>query len=254
MRWAVYSKVQQRVQRWQQLSQSRGLTVDQTSSGCAAGGGSSVQASRTDTSQPAQHHRAYKFILLIAPLTRLFPSTIQNIARQPSHYLFYPTTQTPIPIMSYGNNQGYGHPTQGWQQNQQQYPPHNQGGQYGQQGGQYGQPAGQYGQQAPQNYGNAPGGGYQAQPSHGQSNQYNDGSSHGQHNYSQPQNQFNSNSQQQGSGQPGDRGLMGAVAGGAAGGLVGKKNNHGFLGTIGGAIVGSLLEDATKKKKHGNHH
>ncbi|WAR60139.1 hypothetical protein PtB15_9B76 [Puccinia triticina] len=65
-------------------------------------------------------------------------------------------------IMSgYGYNQGYnGHPTGGFQQNQQPYPPQ----QHPTQGGYQGQPCGQYGQPAPQNYGNAPGGGYQAQP------------------------------------------------------------------------------------------
>jgi hypothetical protein len=43
---------------------------------------------------------------------------------------------------------------------------------------------------------------------------------------------------------------MGALAGGAAGGFAGHKVNHGFLGTIGGAVAGSMLEDAYKDKKH----
>lgn len=43
-----------------------------------------------------------------------------------------------------------------------------------------------------------------------------------------------------------DRGLMGALAGGAAGAYGGHKVHHGFLGTIGGAIAGSLAEDAYK--------
>lgn len=44
---------------------------------------------------------------------------------------------------------------------------------------------------------------------------------------------------------------MGALAGGAAGGFAGHKMNHGFLGTVGGAIAGSMLEDKFKKdKKH----
>lgn len=42
---------------------------------------------------------------------------------------------------------------------------------------------------------------------------------------------------------------MGAVAGGAVGAYGGHKVNHGFLGTIGGAITGSLAEDALKKHK-----
>lgn len=47
---------------------------------------------------------------------------------------------------------------------------------------------------------------------------------------------------------------MGALAGGAAGGFAGHKMNHGFLGTVGGAIAGSMLEDGmTKDKKHKKH-
>ncbi|EFP90982.1 hypothetical protein PGTUg99_030570 [Puccinia graminis f. sp. tritici] len=152
-------------------------------------------------------------------------------------------------MSGYGYNQGYNQPTGGWQQNQQCHPTQQhptQGGHYGQQ-----QQSGQYGQPAPQNYGNAPGGGYQAQSSYSQPPH------NGQQNYSQPQNQYNNSQPGPGgpaSGQTGDRGMMGALGGGVAGGLLGKKNNHGFLGTVGGAIVGSLLEDATKKKKHGHHH
>ncbi|KPI38560.1 uncharacterized protein AB675_4253 [Cyphellophora attinorum] len=48
-----------------------------------------------------------------------------------------------------------------------------------------------------------------------------------------------------------DRGLLGALAGGAGGGFLGHKAGHGFLGTIGGAIMGSITEDFAKKKKHG---
>ncbi|KAK5119202.1 hypothetical protein LTR85_007816 [Meristemomyces frigidus] len=44
----------------------------------------------------------------------------------------------------------------------------------------------------------------------------------------------------------GDRGLMGALAGGAAGAYGGHKVNHGFIGGIGGAVAGSMLEDAYK--------
>ena len=46
-----------------------------------------------------------------------------------------------------------------------------------------------------------------------------------------------------------DRGLMGALAGGAVGGYAGHIVHHGFMGAIGGAIAGSLAEDALKKKK-----
>jgi len=50
-----------------------------------------------------------------------------------------------------------------------------------------------------------------------------------------------------------DRGLLGAIGGGVGGRLLGKKANHGFMGTVGGAILGSLTEDwAKKNKKHGH--
>ncbi|EXJ78538.1 hypothetical protein A1O1_08939 [Capronia coronata CBS 617.96] len=49
-----------------------------------------------------------------------------------------------------------------------------------------------------------------------------------------------------------DRGLLGAIGGGFGGHMLGKKANHGFLGTVGGAILGSITEDflKDKKKKH----
>ncbi|PYI02633.1 CNVH-domain-containing protein [Aspergillus sclerotiicarbonarius CBS 121057] len=47
----------------------------------------------------------------------------------------------------------------------------------------------------------------------------------------------------------GEKGLMGALAGGAAGGFAGHKVNHGILGTIGGAMMGSVAEDGFKKHK-----
>ena len=49
---------------------------------------------------------------------------------------------------------------------------------------------------------------------------------------------------------------MGALAGGAAGGFAGHKMNHGIIGTIGGAVAGSMLEDKykdSKKKKDKKH-
>lgn len=51
-----------------------------------------------------------------------------------------------------------------------------------------------------------------------------------------------------------DRGLLGALGGGFAGHHFGKKENHGFLGTIGGAIMGSLAEDFAKDKKKKHSH
>lgn len=49
-----------------------------------------------------------------------------------------------------------------------------------------------------------------------------------------------------------DRGLLGAVGGGFGGHFMGKKAGHGFLGTVGGAILGSLAEDFIKDKKKTN--
>lgn len=47
----------------------------------------------------------------------------------------------------------------------------------------------------------------------------------------------------------GERGLMGALAGGALGAYGGHKMGHGIIGGIGGAIAGSKLEDHYKDKK-----
>ena len=46
-----------------------------------------------------------------------------------------------------------------------------------------------------------------------------------------------------------DRGLGGAFTGGLAGGFAGHQANHGFLGTLGGAVLGSFVEDKLKKYK-----
>ncbi|KAK8203249.1 hypothetical protein BKA81DRAFT_407862 [Phyllosticta paracitricarpa] len=57
--------------------------------------------------------------------------------------------------------------------------------------------------------------------------------------------------------QEGDRGLLGAVGGGIAGHMGGKKYGHGLIGTVVGAVAGSKLEDKFKSKnKHGHqgHH
>jgi len=44
-----------------------------------------------------------------------------------------------------------------------------------------------------------------------------------------------------------ERGILGAIAGGAAGGYAGHKLHHGFLGTLGGAYAGHKLEEAYKE-------
>jgi len=75
----------------------------------------------------------------------------------------------------------------------------------------------------------------------------------------QPQHAYGQPGQQQyGSTDPnaqaeGDRGLMGAMGGGAAGYFGGNKlGGHGIMGAIAGAVLGSKLEDKHKKPKHGN--
>lgn len=50
-----------------------------------------------------------------------------------------------------------------------------------------------------------------------------------------------------------DRGLLGAAGGAFGGHFLGKKAGHGFLGTIGGAILGSVAEDFAKDKKKQHH-
>jgi hypothetical protein len=51
----------------------------------------------------------------------------------------------------------------------------------------------------------------------------------------------------------GDRGLMGALGGGAAGYFGGNKmGGHGIIGALAGAVLGSKLEDKAKHKKHNN--
>ncbi|KIW14929.1 hypothetical protein PV08_07716 [Exophiala spinifera] len=63
----------------------------------------------------------------------------------------------------------------------------------------------------------------------------------------------NANYHQPAPAQEQDRGLMGAMAGGAAGAWGGHKAGHGFLGAIGGAIAGSLAEDYAKKSRKNKH-
>lgn len=129
-----------------------------------------------------------------------------------------PARYEPGPPSNYGGspppayNQGY------------QSSPYGQQQQYGQP--QYGQP--QYGQR-PQEY--------PEQARYGQ-----------QQNYGQnaPSTQYDG----PGGAQEGDRGILGALGGAAAGGYGGHKMNHGVIGTIGGAVAGSMLEDHLRKPAH----
>jgi len=50
-----------------------------------------------------------------------------------------------------------------------------------------------------------------------------------------------------------DRGLLGAAGGAFGGHFLGKQAGHGFLGTIGGALLGSVAEDFLKDKKKSHH-
>ncbi|KAL3458942.1 CVNH domain-containing protein [Aspergillus heterothallicus] len=49
---------------------------------------------------------------------------------------------------------------------------------------------------------------------------------------------------------PNERGVLGAITGGAAGAYAGHQVNHGVMGTLGGAIIGSIAQDAIKDKKN----
>lgn len=51
-----------------------------------------------------------------------------------------------------------------------------------------------------------------------------------------------------------DRGVMGALAGGATGAWAGHKVNHGFIGALGGAFAGHKLQDAVGDRKKKNKH
>lgn len=51
--------------------------------------------------------------------------------------------------------------------------------------------------------------------------------------------------------QEGERGFLGAVAGGIGGHYAGKEfGNHGIIGTLVGAFLGSKAEDAMKNRKN----
>lgn len=103
---------------------------------------------------------------------------------------------------------------------------------------------------------NDPNAGYQPQPSH----QFPQQGAYNSSPYpSDPNAPYGGQHAQYGSTDPnqaqeGDRGLLGAVGGGIAGHMGGKKYGHGLIGTIAGAVAGSKLEDKFKgKNKHGHH-
>ncbi|KIW21476.1 hypothetical protein PV08_02056 [Exophiala spinifera] len=174
----------------------------------------------------------------------------------------------------YGQQQQQSYPQQGYSQYPQQdqnfgpprrqdsFGPPQQGGfQHGQAGGQYGAydasnpqgHAGYYGQpQGGQGYGSndayAQNQAYQQQM--GQGGQQPDVSQHQFSPQSSDPNAPNYDANAPPMNET-DRGLLGAVGGGFGGHFLGKKAGHGFLGTVGGAIMGSIAEDFLKdKKKH----
>jgi hypothetical protein len=195
-----------------------------------------------------------------------------------NQYNQYPQNQysSPAPGQGYAPPQGGYHDPNAHPPHQQQYPPQ-QAGYPPQQG--YQDPYAQ--QQA--SYGPPAQGGFQ----HGQTPTpapYQDANARGQNDYQQypsapPANQFPqqgpyhhdqapydpNNPNPYGQAPPaggygatdpnaqaeGDRGLMGALAGGVAGHYGGNKmGGHGILGAIAGAVAGSKLEDQFKSNKH----
>ncbi|CAF9931072.1 MAG: hypothetical protein GOMPHAMPRED_005810 [Gomphillus americanus] len=168
------------------------------------------------------------------------------------------------PQQQQGYGSGYGSPAPsefGPPQRRDSYgPPASGGFQHGYEGGQFGSyeasnpqgHAGYYGQQhntQQQHYDSS-----QQQVQHYQGNQQNyDAQSQEQYRdpNGPPGSDFNPGGPE---GAEGERGLGSALAGGTAGYFLGRKKNHGFLGAVGGAIVGNIV--GNKLKEHGNqgHH
>ena len=105
-----------------------------------------------------------------------------------------------------------------------------------------------------------PSGGFSDQPSYqNPQNYYPDtrGNAYSEQGYSQSASNTsyynNASGQPNAQGPEADRGLLGAMAGGAAGAFGGHKVGHGVLGALGGAILGSLTEDYAKKGKKNKH-
>merc|ERR1711939_711236 len=164
-----------------------------------------------------------------SPYPLLEPSTYPTSTHTHIHTSFIPHIMSG-PYDSYGGGSGYGGYQQGGGYPPQQgygqgYPP--------QQGYGYGQQQQGYSQQYDQNQNFGP---PRRQDSFGPPQQ--GGFQHGQqgNNYGNYDPNAPPMTEQ-------DRGLLGAMAGGAGGAFLGHKAGHGFLGTIGGAIMGSIAED-----------
>ena len=185
----------------------------------------------------------------------------------------------------YGQQQGYGAPPApdyanqgqyGQQQQQGSYggPPqhggytHGQGqpqygqDQYGQQSQQYGQQQGQqygqdqYGQQQPQGQDFSQGGPWGAGKTMSHSGQdiwhLANFRSSGPPPSGDPNNPMGNTRDPVDPNNPqeGERGFLGAVAGGVGGHFLGKNYGHGIIGTLAGAFLGSKAEDKFKDKRH----
>ncbi|KAF2838169.1 hypothetical protein M501DRAFT_1011796 [Patellaria atrata CBS 101060] len=145
--------------------------------------------------------------------------------------------QSPAPYGEHGYNQQYGPPAQGGFQHAQQPPQYGPNAQYQQQG----QSTSYY----DQNYNPTPSGQFPQQGAYNQ-NPYPSDPNQPQYGATDP------NAQAEG-----DRGLLGAAAGGAAGFFGGNKmGGHGLLGALAGAFAGHKLEEKHKHKKssHGSHY
>lgn len=153
----------------------------------------------------------------------------QHYSNTPSHANGYNNTPSYTSGAShYGNSSEYGH--QGYERQEQA-----QHTQYGEQS---------YGAQITHNnYPPSQSPAYPPPTNYPPRNQSSYGQQPPQYGYQDPANpQINPQD-------PADRGVMGALAGGALGGYGGHKINHGIIGTVGGAIAGSKLEDHFKDEK-----
>ncbi|KAF2705935.1 hypothetical protein K504DRAFT_505660 [Pleomassaria siparia CBS 279.74] len=163
----------------------------------------------------------------------------QQPYQQPA-YPSYPPQQGHGDQTQYGQ-QPYGPPSQGGFQHGQSQAPVPYSDPYQQ------QQQGQYGQ--PQYPGSAPAQQFPQQGAY-QQNQY---PHDAQAPYGQPGQQYHGSTDPNAQAE-GDRGLMGALGGGAAGYFGGNKmGGHGIIGALAGAVLGSKLEDKHKHNKPGGY-
>ncbi|KAI9367132.1 hypothetical protein BJX61DRAFT_348184 [Aspergillus egyptiacus] len=96
---------------------------------------------------------------------------------------------------------------------------------------------------------------YEPRGYQGSNAEYYDGSysSHGRARPSSPKSYLSEESRERGemdnNGGGGERGLAGALVGGATGYYLDRKKSHGLLGAVGGALLGSFLQDKMEERK-----